>query len=83
MCLGVPGRIDMIDAANGEPYARHGRVDFGGVQRDVSLALVPEADIGDYVIVHAGIAIARLDEAQAGATLALLRDLAAPGADGA
>lgn len=83
MCLGIPGRIDRIDAVDGEPYARRGRVDFGGVRREVSLALVPGADIGDYVIVHAGIAIARLDEAQAAATLALLRDLAAPGADGA
>jgi hydrogenase expression/formation protein HypC len=83
MCLGVPGRIDTIDAADGEPYARHGRIDFGGVRREVSLALVPEATVGDYVIVHAGIAIARLDETQATATLALLRDLAAPGVGGA
>jgi hydrogenase expression/formation protein HypC len=75
MCLGVPGRIDAIDDASGEACARRGRVDFGGVQRTVSLALVPEAGPGDYVIVHAGIAIARLDEARALETLALLREL--------
>jgi len=80
MCLGVPGRIDAIVNAGGEPCARRGRIDFGGVQREVSLALVPEAEVGDHVIVHAGIAIARLDEAQAAATLALLREVAAAGA---
>ncbi len=79
MCLGVPGRIDAIDDAHGEACARRGRVDFGGVQRLVSLALVPEASLGDYVIVHAGIAIARLDEARAAETLALLRGIAPPG----
>jgi hydrogenase expression/formation protein HypC len=79
MCLGVPGRIDFIDDADGVAGARRGRVDFGGVQREVALALVPEANVGDYVIVHAGIAITRLDEAQAAATLALLGELAAPG----
>jgi hydrogenase expression/formation protein HypC len=71
MCLGVPGRIESIDAAD-DPIARRGRVDFGGVAREVSLALVPEAAPGDYVIVHAGIAIARLDEAAARASLQLL-----------
>jgi hydrogenase expression/formation protein HypC len=74
MCLGVPGRIEAIHATD-DPFARCGRVDFGGVAREVSLALVPEAAPGDYVIVHAGIAIARLDEAAARSSLALLAGL--------
>jgi len=82
MCLGVPGRIDALDDTAGAACARRGRVDFGGVQRTVSLALVPEAVPGDYVIVHAGIAIARLDEARALETLALLRELPSSGASG-
>jgi hydrogenase expression/formation protein HypC len=49
-----------------------GKVDFGGITREVCLAYVPEADIGDYVIVHAGFAISRVDEAEAQETLALL-----------
>jgi hydrogenase expression/formation protein HypC len=51
---------------------RMGKVDFGGITREVCLAYVPEADVGDYVIVHAGFAISQLDEAEAQETLALL-----------
>jgi hydrogenase expression/formation protein HypC len=49
-----------------------GKVDFGGITREICLAYVPEADVGDYVIVHAGFAISRVDEAEAQETLALL-----------
>ncbi len=69
MCLAVPGRIAEIDGATA-------RVDFGGVTRDASLTLVPEASVGDYVLVHAGFAIEVLDENEAAETLELFRDLA-------
>ena len=66
MCLAVPGRICRIDAAPGESaLARSGLVDFGGVQRVVSLAFVPDAEPGDQVLVHAGVAIQKLDSAAA------------------
>jgi hydrogenase expression/formation protein HypC len=64
MCLGVPGKIVAIDAAESDfPMAR---VSFGGVVQEVCLAYTPEAQVGDYVVVHVGFAISRLDEAEAG-----------------
>lgn len=78
MCLAVPGvLLEVCDA--GGLFAR-GRVDFGGVQREVSLVCVPEAGVGDWVLVHAGLAIAVIDAAAAAATRAALArlDEAAP-----
>jgi hydrogenase expression/formation protein HypC len=69
MCLAVPGKLI---SATGDGLERTGRADFGGVLRDVSLAFVPEAVLGDYVIVHAGVAIAVLDEGAAAETLEAL-----------
>lgn len=63
MCLAVPGKI--ISVNNGEALERTGRVNFGGVVKEVSLAYVPEARIGDYVIVHVGFALSIVDEAEA------------------
>jgi hydrogenase expression/formation protein HypC len=68
MCLAVPGQI--IDAPDSSTVERTGRVSFGGVVKEVSLAFTPEAQVGDYVIVHAGFAISRLDEQEAQAALA-------------
>jgi hydrogenase expression/formation protein HypC len=68
MCLAVPGQI--IDSPDSSDVERTGRVSFGGVVKEVSLAFTPEARIGDYVIVHAGFAISRLDEQEARAALA-------------
>jgi hydrogenase expression/formation protein HypC len=63
MCLGVPGRVaEWLESAGGLACAV---VEFGGVRRSVCMACVPEAAVGDYVIVHAGVAIARLDAAEA------------------
>lgn len=62
MCLAVPGRIVSIE---GHDLQRTGRVNFGGVIRDVNLSCVPEADVGDYVLVHVGLAISRVDEVEA------------------
>lgn len=78
MCLGVPGMVLERDPM--EVELASAVVDFGGVRRQVCLACVPEAQPGDYVIVHAGLAISRLDAAEAARVLAHLAML--PGAEG-
>jgi hydrogenase expression/formation protein HypC len=67
MCLAIPGRIVTVNGAEG--VDRAGRVEFGGIVKDVSLAFVPDAAVGDYVIVHVGFAIARVDETEAARAL--------------
>lgn len=62
MCLAVPAKILSI---SGDDVTRVGRVDFGGVFKEINLAFVPEAKVGDHVLVHVGFAIAVLDEAAA------------------
>jgi hydrogenase expression/formation protein HypC len=78
MCLAVPGRVLDTETSDG---ARLARVDFGGVTRKVSLDLVPEAGVGDYVIVHVGFAISRVDEEEARRTLELLAQMEALAGD--
>ncbi len=64
MCLAVPGRVtEIIDS--GDIAFRRGKVDFGGIRKDVSLAYTPEAGVGSYVLVHVGFAISVVDEAEA------------------
>ena len=63
MCLAIPGKIESI--SGDDPLTRMGKVNFGGILKDISLAYVPEARVGDYVIVHVGFALSRLDEAEA------------------
>jgi hydrogenase expression/formation protein HypC len=75
MCVGIPGRVTSIATADG---LRMGIVDFGGVRKDVCLSYVPETEIGDYVVVHVGFAISRLDEVEALRTLEIIA--AMPGA---
>ena len=73
MCLGVPGKILSL-----EPNAigmMMGKVSFGGVAKEVCLAYVPEAEIGDYVIVHAGFASNTLDEEEAMEVFELLKQM--------
>jgi hydrogenase expression/formation protein HypC len=71
MCLAVPGRIV---ATSGEGITRSGRVDFGGeLTKEINLAYVPEAGLGDYVLVHVGIAIGTVDAAEAQRMLEELR----------
>ncbi|MEE8485671.1 MAG: HypC/HybG/HupF family hydrogenase formation chaperone [Acidimicrobiia bacterium] len=72
MCLGIPGRVTEI---SGEGIGLMGRVDFDGVIKEVSLAYVPDIEVGDYTIIHVGFAITQLDEESAKETLALLRML--------
>lgn len=62
MCLGIPGKVLEIREQDGLPMAK---VEFGGIGKEVCLAYVPEAQVGDYVLVHVGFAISRLDEAEA------------------
>ncbi len=73
MCLGIPGRITSVRVPDGAVELRTGTVDFDGVRREVCLAYTPEANVGDYVIVHVGFAISQVDEAEAERTLAVLR----------
>lgn len=73
MCLAVPGKVESIDEA--DPVLRSGRVSFGGIVKVVSLACVPEATVGDYVLVHAGMAISTVDESEAEKVFAYLREL--------
>jgi hydrogenase expression/formation protein HypC len=74
MCLAVPGKVVEITGAGD---LRMGKVDFSGVQRQACLAYVPEAQIGDYVLVHVGFAISRIDEDQAQETLRTLAEIGA------
>ncbi len=73
MCLAVPGQIISItEPPPGDQNAhllRTGKVSFGGIVREVSLAYVPEATVGNYVVVHVGFALSILDEAEAQQTL--------------
>lgn len=72
MCLGVPGKIVEIYEKDGLPM---GKIDFGGVTREACLAYVPEAQIGDYTLIHVGFALNVISEADAQETLALLREM--------
>jgi len=67
MCLAVPGRVLSLEEADG---TRMAQVDFGGLRKEVCLEYIPDAQIGEYVMVHVGFAIQRLDEASAQQTLA-------------
>lgn len=74
MCLAIPGQIQSITAELDETF-RSGKVSFGGITREVNLSLVPEAHIGDYVLVHVGAAISVVDEAEAHETLRYLQQI--------
>ena len=70
MCLGIPGRVTGLSTVSG---LRMATVDFGGVRRDVCLEYTPEAVVGDYVIVHVGFAISRVDAVEAERTREVIR----------
>jgi len=86
MCLGVPGRIERID--DGPGGMAMGIVSFGGIRKEVCLAYVPEAGVGDFVVVHVGFAISKVDEREAEAMMRALHemgeleDLGSPRPDG-
>ncbi len=73
MCLAIPGKVTSV--SGDDELSRVGKIDFGGIQKEVSLAYVPEANVGDYVIVHVGFSISRLDEAEANQVFEYLRQM--------
>ena len=62
MCLGIPGKVPEIRQ---QDSLSMGRVEFGGIVKDICLAYLPEVQVGDYVLVHVGFAISRIDEQEA------------------
>jgi hydrogenase expression/formation protein HypC len=72
MCLAVPGQVESIHEEHG---TRMGRVNFGGVVKEICLAYLPDIAVGDYTIVHVGFAISKIDEASARATLQTFAEL--------
>lgn len=73
MCLAVPGKI--LDISGDDPIMRTGRVDFGGIVKEINLAYVPEAQVGQYAIVHVGFAISVIDEDEANQVFEYLREI--------
>lgn len=73
MCLAIPGKIVSIEGE--DPVLRSGRVNFGGIVKQINLAYVPEAKIGDYVLVHVGFAISTVDEKEAEQVFEYLRQM--------
>ncbi len=81
MCLAIPGEI--VEITGADPLTRMARVSFGGVIREASLAYVPEAKPGDYVLVHAGFALQTIDEEEARRTLELFEQMGGAAEEGA
>ena len=73
MCLGIPGKIVSLYEQDGLPM---GKVEFGGIVKESCLAYVPEAQVGDYVVVHVGFAISRVDEGEAREIFSYLKEIA-------
>jgi len=73
MCLAVPGKI--IAITGDSPLSRLGQIDFSGISKEISLAYLPEAQLNDYVIVHAGFALSIIDQQEAVASLAVFQQL--------
>jgi hydrogenase expression/formation protein HypC len=74
MCLAIPGKVISINESSDEIF-RMGVVSFDGINRDVNLAMVPEVQVNDYVLVHVGVAIQTLDEEEAMKTMEYLKEL--------
>jgi hydrogenase expression/formation protein HypC len=73
MCLAVPGKL--LDIQGDDPLLRSGRVSFGGAVTQVSLTCVPEAKVGDYLLVHVGLALSVVDPEEAALTFKYLREM--------
>lgn len=74
MCLGIPGKVIEIYQENN---TQMGKVDFGGIVKEVCLEFVPDIEVGEYTIIHVGFAISQLDEESALETLALIEEIGA------
>jgi hydrogenase expression/formation protein HypC len=73
MCLAVPGQI--LSITGDDPMMRLGKVNFGGIVKEINLAYTPEANVGDYVVVHVGFSLSVVDEAEAQQTFEYLRQI--------
>jgi hydrogenase expression/formation protein HypC len=74
MCLAIPGKVESI-TGDGDPLRRMGKINFGGILKEASLAYVPEVKVGDYVIVHVGFALSRVDEEEAHKVFGYLKEM--------
>lgn len=76
MCLAIPGKIVSINKSpQADEAFKNGKVSFGGIIKEVNLSMVPEALVGDYVLVHVGVAISRIDEEEAQKTFEYLAQM--------
>ena len=76
MCLAIPGKIISINSATGKDSVfKDGKVSFGGIVKEINLSMVPDAGIGDYVLVHVGVAISKIDEDEAQKTFEYLHQM--------
>ena len=73
MCLAIPGKV--LSVSGDDPLTRMGKIDFSGVIKEASLAYVPEVNVGDYVIVHVGFALSKVDEAEAQKVFGYLKQI--------
>ena len=73
MCLAVPGKIVSIDKSN--PELKMAKVTFGGVAKEICIEWLPDVKVGDYVLVHVGFALNKIDEKDAEETLRILREM--------
>ncbi|MBY0534987.1 MAG: HypC/HybG/HupF family hydrogenase formation chaperone [Chitinophagaceae bacterium] len=74
MCLAIPGKIQSIDTIH-NGMVRMAKVSFGGIIKEASLEMLPAADIGDYVLVHVGVAISKINEEEAAKTFEYLKEI--------
>jgi len=75
MCLGIPGKVVEIGEPDQDSVMRMGKVEFGGVSKEVCLAYLPEVQVGDYVLVHVGFAISKVDEEEAAEIFSYIEQL--------
>ena len=75
MCLGIPGKVVEIDEPDQDSVMRMGKVEFGGISKEVCLAYLPEVQVGDYVLVHVGFAISKVDEEEAAEIFSYIEQL--------
>lgn len=74
MCLGIPGQV--VEVFGEDPLTRTGKINFGGILKEVHLGFIEDVQVGDYVIVHAGFAISKVDETEAQQVFEMLRAMA-------
>jgi hydrogenase expression/formation protein HypC len=76
MCLAIPGKILSVNSSpQADEVFKHGKVSFGGIMKEVNLCMVPDALVGDYVLVHVGVAISKIDEEEAQKTFEYLHQM--------